>query len=148
MCIRFFESFCHQAFGLAPTLCEMYPGCGTYAVVEHDGGIYPCDFFVSEGWRLGSLEQGLPGVLCSPQSRHFNEIRLMLKAECRDCFWKAWCHGGCLKYRRLGSRLLPKTFFCIAYRGFFAHAWLDLPIVSGRLMRGKSAVLCHEAHTI
>ena len=130
MGVRFFESFCHQAFGLAPTLCEMYPGCGTYAVVEHDGSVYPCDFFVTGQWRLGTLEQGLLEILQSPGARHFNEIRLMLRTECRDCFWKAWCHGGCLKYRRLGPRLLPKTWFCESYRAFFAHAWPDLPRVS------------------
>jgi uncharacterized protein len=134
MGIRFFESFCHQALGLAPTLCEMYPGCGSYAVIEHDGSVYPCDFFVNEKWKLGTLECGLPEVLYSPTSRHFNEIRLMLRQECKECRWKAWCHGGCLKYRQIGSRLLPKTFFCETYQSFFPHAWRDLPAVSKLIM--------------
>ncbi|MCL2122452.1 MAG: SPASM domain-containing protein [Desulfovibrionaceae bacterium] len=138
--VRFFESFCHRGFGLAPTVCEMYPCCGTYAVVEHDGCVYPCDFFVNEQWKLGTLERGLPELLYAPKSRHFNEIRLMLRTECRDCFWKPWCHGGCLKYRQLGPRLLPKTFFCEAYRRFFMHAWPDLPLVSGFLMQAHTDI--------
>ncbi len=140
MGVRFFESFCHRALGLPPTLCEMYPGCGAYAVVERDGGIYPCDFFVSSHWRLGSLNQGLPEVLTSPKARHFNEIRLLLQPECRRCPWLAFCHGGCLKYRRLGLRLLPRTFFCEAYKTFFAHAHSDLTRVGACLLRSDHAL--------
>ena len=136
MGIRFFESFCHVAFGLAPTLCEMHPVCGGYVVVEHDGALYPCDFFVNEYWKLGTLDQGLPEVVFSPKARHFNEIRLMLQPECRQCPCRKWCHGGCLKYRKVGSRLYPKTYFCAAYRHFFAHAQVDLPLVS-RLVMGS-----------
>lgn len=132
--VRFFESFCLRALGQPPTLCEMYPGCGAYAVVERDGDIYPCDFFVSEDWRLGSLKQGLPEVLASPRARHFNEIRLLLQPECRRCPWLSFCHGGCLKYRRLG-RPLPKTFFCKAYQRFFSHAHGDLERVGACLLR-------------
>ncbi len=140
MGIRFFESFCHRAFGLAPTLCEMYPGCGTYAVVEQDGGIYPCDFFAGEEWRLGNLEQGLLKALHSPKSRHFNELRLMLRSECLRCDWKPWCHGGCLKYRKIGARPLPRTFFCRAYLRFFAHARADLSRVAAHAMRTEFAL--------
>ncbi len=29
--------------------------CGEYFVVEHDGSVYPCDFFVSPEWKLGNV---------------------------------------------------------------------------------------------
>lgn len=136
--IRYFESFCHRAFGLAPTLCEMYPVCSDYAVVERDGSVYPCDFFVTENWKLGNLEDGLPEVLSSDLAAHFREIRLMLAPGCRSCEWRPFCHGGCLKFRRAGGRLLPKTYYCEAYKMFFAHARADLMRVSARLMRAPA----------
>ncbi len=29
--------------------------CGSYLVVEHDGNVYPCDFYVADEWRLGNI---------------------------------------------------------------------------------------------
>ncbi len=134
MGVRFFESFCHRALDLPPTLCEMYPGCGTYAVVEHDGCIYPCDFFVHDSWQLGTLAEGLPEVLQRPHTRHFNELRLMHAPECHVCDWRIYCHGGCLKFRKIGTRLAAKTWYCEAYKRFFAHAHKDIARVRAYIM--------------
>ena len=30
--------------------------CGKYLVVEHDGTVYPCDFYVGEEYRLGNVQ--------------------------------------------------------------------------------------------
>ncbi len=134
--IRYFESFCHVAFGHAPTLCEMEPVCASYAVIERDGSVFPCDFFVSGNWRLGHLGEGLPEVLRSPLARHFGEIRLMQQPACRACPWRGWCHGGYLKYRRAAGRLHGQTLYCAAYRRFFAHASPSLARVAVRLQLG------------
>lgn len=132
--IRFFESFSLKALGYPPTLCEMYACCGAYAVVEADGGIYPCDFFVEPQWKLGTLGQGLMEALQAPKGRHFNELRLLLRTECLQCRWLPFCNGGCLKYRRLGRHLLPRTFYCTAYRRFFSHAHAQIARVGACLM--------------
>jgi len=29
--------------------------CGGYIVVEHNGDVYPCDFFVKPEWKLGNI---------------------------------------------------------------------------------------------
>ena len=133
--VRLFESFCLKALGHPPTLCEMYACCGAYAVVEADGSMYPCDFFVADQWKLGTLHDGLPEVLSSPKSLHFNELRLLLRPECLHCQWLPFCNGGCLKHRQLGGHLLPKTFFCEAYQRFFAHAHKQVARVDACLMR-------------
>ena len=33
----------------------MHETCDSYVVVEYNGDIYPCDFFVHPGWRLGNI---------------------------------------------------------------------------------------------
>jgi len=44
--IRFFDSVFFRYVGLEPPECTLQKECGTYVVVEHDGGVYSCDFFV------------------------------------------------------------------------------------------------------
>ena len=36
-------------------LCWMAPTCGRVLVVEHDGGVYSCDHFVTPEHRLGDI---------------------------------------------------------------------------------------------
>lgn len=45
-----YRRFCQQVGYERTERC-----CGEYFVVEHDGNIYPCDFFVSPEWRLGNV---------------------------------------------------------------------------------------------
>ena len=33
--------------------------CSIQFVVEGDGGVYPCDFYVLDEWRLGTVGQEL-----------------------------------------------------------------------------------------
>ena len=39
-------------------ICTLDGSCGDYLVVEHNGDIFPCDFFVKEAWRLRNLDEG------------------------------------------------------------------------------------------
>ena len=39
--------------GMHPGTCTMHETCDSYVVVEYNGDIYPCDFFVEGGWKLG-----------------------------------------------------------------------------------------------
>ncbi|MCF7889924.1 SPASM domain-containing protein [Candidatus Bipolaricaulota bacterium] len=38
-------------------MCKIDARCGSYLVVEHNGDIYPCDFFVVEDQKLGNLNE-------------------------------------------------------------------------------------------
>lgn len=136
--IRFFESFCRRSLGFMPLDCEMHPTCGLYAVVERDGSVFPCDFFVEPFWKLGNVQEGLDTVLCGRRALHFNELRLLRDAACNLCPWGHFCHGGCLKYRRVGMKLHTKTVLCEAYKMFFAHAEQDMPLIG--------ETLCYAGH--
>lgn len=37
--------------------CGLVGSCQTQIVVEADGGVYPCDFYVLDEWRVGNLCQ-------------------------------------------------------------------------------------------
>ncbi len=56
--IRHFESSFYSYVGLEAPECTMMKECGPYAVVEHNGNVYSCDFFVEPRYRLGNIRQG------------------------------------------------------------------------------------------
>src|SRR5215472_18522798 len=53
--IRFFENVAEALAGRKPSACTMHESCDSYAVVEYNGDVYPGDFFVEGGWKLGNL---------------------------------------------------------------------------------------------
>ncbi len=119
--VRWFDSLFATYVGVEIPECTLLPECGTYVVVEHNGDVYSCDFFVEPKWKLGNvLEDTLVDCLNSEKQREFGKIKCTLPNECRECRWYPHCHGGCPK-DRMGdpSRL---THFCTSYKMFFEHA--------------------------
>ena len=51
--------------------CGLVGSCQTQIVVEADGGVYPCDFYVLDEWRVGNLCQEFspPGMGSGAEKR-------------------------------------------------------------------------------
>jgi uncharacterized protein len=121
--IRSFDSLFFLYVDREPPDCVLLPECGTYLVVEHDGGVYACDFFVEERFRLGNVLQGnLVHMLNSARQKEFGAAKADLPPLCRNCEWKRLCRGGCPKDRRRDPRDAGLSHFCAGYKRFFAHA--------------------------
>jgi len=121
--VRFFESLLFGYAGLAPPDCTLGETCGDYLVVEHNGDVYPCDFFVAPAERLGNLTRAsLAGLFASDRQRDFGRRKAALPGACTACPWLTRCRGGCPKDRRRDPRDLGVSHFCGAYKMFFAHA--------------------------
>lgn len=121
--IRFFDSVFHSYVGLKPPECTLLDECGIYIVVEHNGDVYACDFFVDPEWRLGNLmEDRLVDLLNNPKQKAFGEAKLQLPSDCTNCRWLAVCHGGCPKDRLAGSDRQVRNHLCEAYKQFFEYA--------------------------
>lgn len=125
--IRFFESLLFAYAGFPPPECTLMSACGPYVVVEHNGDVFSCDFFVEPQWRLGNIMQGsLDEMLNSPRQSEFGQAKADLPAECSACPWLKICRGGCPKDRWPGNQDGALNYFCSAYQRFFAHADPDL----------------------
>jgi uncharacterized protein len=121
--IRFFDSVFYAYVGLTPPDCTLLFECGVYVVVEHNGDVYSCDFFVEPRWRLGNvLEGSLAGMLNSEQQALFGRLKSSLAADCLQCRWLPYCRGGCPKDRRFNTSDRKLDHFCASYKIFFAHA--------------------------
>ena len=121
--VRFFDSVFATYVGVQPPECTLHEKCGNYVVVEHNGDVFSCDFFVEPRWRLGNvLEGSLIEMLNSPTQREFGDRKADLADACCTCRWLAHCYGGCPK-ERLGSHAGPQpSHLCAGYRMFFEHA--------------------------
>src|SRR5689334_10066828 len=53
--IRFFDNLAEATAGQKPGSCTLHETCDSYCVVEYNGDVYPCDFFVEKEWKLGNV---------------------------------------------------------------------------------------------
>ena len=95
--------------------------CGLYFLVEADGGVYPCDFYVLDEWRLGSVnESGLLRMEKSERAQTFRAMSLNMPEKCASCPYFALCRGGCRRDREPWRSGVPaENRFCESYRRFF-----------------------------
>ena len=120
--VRNFDNWLGILLGQPPENCAMSGRCAAYFVVEADGSVYPCDFYVTDAWRLGNLaNQSLEQLRNSPTAMHF-EAQSTVPADCRACQWYPLCRGGCRRDRELPDGRVEANVFCSAYQTFFAHA--------------------------
>ena len=121
--IRWFDSVFHAYVGLDAPECTLMQTCGVYLVVEHNGDVFACDFFVEPEWRLGNLMTApLRDMLHGPAQDHFGRWKAELPTGCRECPWLTMCRGGCTKDRIRDPRDSGVSHFCEAYKMFFHHA--------------------------
>lgn len=69
-------------------------GCGNeYVAVTPEGDIYPCHQFVGdEQWKMGSV---LDGTFNMPMKERFAKANVYSKSDCKNCWAKFYCSGGC-----------------------------------------------------
>ncbi len=121
--IRFFDSLFYTYVGLTPPDCSLMKTCGNYVVVEHNGDVFSCDFFVEPEWKLGNvLKDNIADLLNSERQSRFGKIKAELPDACKSCLWLLKCYGGCPKDRISDSKEEGLNHFCRAYKMFFKHA--------------------------
>ena len=70
--------------------------CGNeYVAVTPEGDIYPCHQFVGmDEWKMGSVLDG--SLDQQKKSCFFSKTNVYEKSECRTCWAKFYCSGGCM----------------------------------------------------
>lgn len=121
--IRHFESVFHTYVGIQAPECTMMKECGTYVVIEHNGNVYSCDFFVEPKWKLGNvMHDRIINMLNSKKQETFGLAKAQLPRDCKQCTWLHNCYGGCTKDRIKDPRDNRNPRFCQSYKMFFKHA--------------------------
>jgi len=119
--IRYFDNITEALAGQKPGTCTMHETCDSYVVVEFNGDVYPCDFFVEKGWKLGNINLDSWAEIARRQRRfEFAAKKTIPHPECQVCEYQAICHGGCPKHRHdPHGRFDELDYFCEAYKMIF-----------------------------
>lgn len=120
--VRLFDDYVHLAMGQPAGTCATNGSCGGYFVVEADGGVYPCDFYVLDTWKLGNLRDNSFGELREGVClQRFLQDSRNRPAACKECAWKTLCSGGCKRDWTLMDGQ-SHNYYCDSFRKLFAHA--------------------------
>jgi uncharacterized protein len=137
--IRFFDNIAEALAGMKPGNCTMHETCDSYVVVEYNGDVYPCDFFVEKSWKLGNITLDSFAEIARRQQRYSFAVKKTLPhPECQVCEFQHVCHGGCPKLRHGPRRRFEDLdYFCGAYKAIYAKSIPKLqPEVERILARG------------
>lgn len=117
--IREFDNWINMLRGLPPEACAQTGRCSMQNIIEANGDIFPCDFYVLDEHRIANvLDEDFhffQGIL--PEKRFF-QTGMERGPECKKCRWYPLCRGGCRRnYTEDGL-----NYFCPAYQAFFPYA--------------------------
>ena len=122
--IRICDSMLNFIFYGRHTNCTFNRKCDDYVVIEHNGDVFCCDFFVEDEYRLGNiLEAPIERLFQSSKKLQFAEDKSNIHSKCIVCRHNAICRGGCLKDRvGVNNSFTNPSYFCQAYKRFFDYA--------------------------
>ncbi|MFC1676953.1 anaerobic sulfatase maturase [Planctomycetota bacterium] len=122
--IRDFDSILSFCLRGSHTICTFSKKCSQYIVVEHNGDVFCCDFFVEPKWRLGNILETPTGELAgSEKKRIFARNKQKLCNKCLICQHLDICRGGCVKDRKKMDQSVDKlSYFCESYKRFFDYS--------------------------
>lgn len=79
-----------------PCIIKRLSGCGAgceYLAVTPQGDLYPCHQFVgNKDFLMGNIDEG---ILNQERYEEFVQCNVYAKDQCKDCWAKFYCSGGC-----------------------------------------------------
>jgi uncharacterized protein len=139
--IRLFDSLVSMMVDGVANVCAMGRDCCQYLVVEHNGDIYPCDFFVRPELKLGNvMTDRWEAMLASPRYVEFGARKRQWNAACAACRYLRFCAGCCPK-NRPGQGTDPRqlSVLCAGWMQFFDHAIPGLQQLADEVRRERQA---------
>ncbi len=98
--IRQFDNLLMVTKGYASEQCGLSGSCIPQFVVEADGSVFPCDFYVLDNYICGNIHNNsIDEIRRSEGVKKFLADAIPMAAECRDCPVIEYCKGGCNRYR-------------------------------------------------
>jgi len=122
--IRNFDSILSKIVDNNTDICAMSDTCCQYLVVEHNGDVYPCDFFVRPQYRMGNImSDSWQDLLTSDVYRNFGAQKSDVNNACKKCSYLYLCNGDCLKHRIYNNHQSDnKSWLCDGWDHFFEFA--------------------------
>lgn len=115
--IRYFDNLVHLYLGNPTEQCGMCGHCMHQFVAEGNGNIYPCDFYCTDEWLLGNIDdekENFDTLAHCDKAIEFLKESLYVPEKCKQCKFYGICRsGGC-------KRTKEDRDYCNAYKKFFS----------------------------
>lgn len=132
--IRMFENYIGILMGQQPESCEQRGVCGFQNIVEADGSVYPCDFYVLDDYCLGNLRtDSFQAIEQRMKESRFIQDSVNHTESCRSCPYFAVCRGGCRRHREQPGTQAGENYFCESYQMFFGACLPRMQEIAARL---------------
>ncbi len=123
--VRFFDNMLSVYLHREAELCIHRKSCPKMLVLEQNGDAYPCDFYISDPFKLGNVgTDSLDDILGNPLYREFLSLKPNLPDKCVHCPYLRLCHGGCPRNRNwsgIGEKP-DADYFCRSYMQIYEYA--------------------------
>ncbi len=131
--VRYFDELMFLVTGAGCPSCTMSGQCRNQMVMEADGSVYPCDFYVLDQYRIGNImTDSLEELIKRGEESSFIAESMIQKESCKICRWYSWCRGGCRRDWENGS-----NYFCDSYQILFEYAGERLAQLGKYIRRGN-----------
>ena len=118
--IKLFDDLALFLAGKLMRDCMHRAACDSHLVIERDGSVYPCDFFVGEQYHLGNIsKQSILDLTQVPPARIFRDRKSrQAPLGCAECRHFDICRGGCCKFWRPSHEGSFTQYLCSDMRYF------------------------------
>ncbi len=116
--IRFFDNILGLYFGMEVESCDMRGVCSFQHVIEANGDVFPCDFYVMDEYYIGNIYGNSYAQMHEKDiSKNFIKESIDPHQKCTKCPYFKFCRGGCKRHRTNEHNL---NKYCNAYYEFFS----------------------------
>lgn len=121
--VRLFDSILAYLVDGQRIICHMGRNCRQYFVVEHNGDVYPCDFFVYDDLKLGNvLDDPWEKLDRNVKYKEFGLKKAEWNEKCGECEFLDICSADCLKHRFIQNRNPQMlSWLCQGWKQFYKH---------------------------
>ncbi len=134
--IRYIDNLFHMLAGSPPESCNLNGFCSVQYVIEGNGDVYPCDFFVLDEFKIGNIiENSLEDMASCDVARGFLERSRLVPDECKICEHAYLCRNGCMRDRIKIEDGSYKNYYCASYKKFFSARIEQMKYIHSRISR-------------
>lgn len=133
--IHHFVNLFSMLTGHQSHMCFFSDSCSSTLVVESNGDVFPCDFYIDENHKLGNINNDtLKIILESEKLLDFHLAKRMLSDSCTSCSYQKICNGGCPRNRNWSSEgFYVRDYFCESYQMFYQHSVEKMELLIDKL---------------
>lgn len=123
--IRFFDNMLSVYLNQEAESCIHRRACPQTLILEQNGDAYPCDFYISDDYKLGNVgEDSIEDILGNYVYQRFLDKKPAIPDKCTRCEFLNLCHGGCPRNRTWNEtdHSVDVDYFCESYLQIYKYA--------------------------